>query len=237
MRLKHLISPVFGLISLATAFSASAVIINFETTPSILTGPSLFSAAGPAQDITVGGITVSGGVVLGFPTNFPAAPFGTAPNVYGTANHPAGGAVGDSSLLSTISINIDPGLSITTVEGLLFNGLIGQDTYNITAFSSSVAVDTVSFVDLPANLSSGFGVFRLNSGGAAIDLVTISTDLGGVFSGEWDFIIDTLAIGEPIENSVVPVPPALYLFGSGILGLVGIAKRRKSGYRGTGETA
>ena len=36
-------------------------------------------------------------------------------------------------------------------------------------------------------------------------------------------------IGDPVFTAVVvPVPPAVWLFGSGLLGLVGIARRRKT---------
>jgi hypothetical protein len=40
--------------------------------------------------------------------------------------------------------------------------------------------------------------------------------------GQWGYAIDTIAIGEPIENvAVVPVPAAAVLFGSGLIGLLG----------------
>jgi hypothetical protein len=29
-----------------------------------------------------------------------------------------------------------------------------------------------------------------------------------------------------VESSIVPIPPALWLFGSGLLGLIGIARKK-----------
>jgi hypothetical protein len=204
--------------------TASAIIIDFENVPSLSTGPSTFAAAGPAQDITVGGITFSGGVVLGFPTNFPAAPFSTPPNLYGTAYFPSESFVGDGSLQSTISIVISPSLGITTVEGLLFNGLTVPISYTIEAFSGTNVVDSVSF-NLAGNWQNGFDVFRLNSGGLAIDLVTITPDLAG---GEWDYFIDTIAFGEPIENILPGIPePETYAMLLAGLAVVGAAAKRR----------
>jgi hypothetical protein len=48
-----------------------------------------------------------------------------------------------------------------------------------------------------------------------------------VTRGQWDYVIDTIAIGEPIENvAVVPVPAAAVLFGSGLIGLLGSQWKR-----------
>ena len=66
---------------LALASDAKANIIDFETTPNIPLQGSLFTNAGPPQVITIDGVTITGGVVLGFPTNLPASPFATSPNL------------------------------------------------------------------------------------------------------------------------------------------------------------
>lgn len=225
----RLTALVTGFAFLALANSANAVIIDFESTPALATGPSLFANAGPAQDIVVGNVTISDGVVLGFPTYFPAIPFGTAPNVYGTAYHPSGGVNADPSLLSTLSITIDPADGVNTIEGLLFNGLIEMDSFKVEAFSASSLVDSVALNKLPSNLDEGFGVFRLDSGGSPIDLVTIAADLSGPLENQWDFAIDTIAINQAIET-VVPVPAALPLLltALGGLGLVRLGKKRQA---------
>ena len=228
--MKRIIGGAIGLLLAAEVNVAHAVIVDFETTPALAIGPSIFADAGPAQTITVGGITFSGGVVLGLPTFLPATPFATTPNLYGAANHPSGGAVGDPSLQPTLSITLDPAVGATTVEGVLFNGLIGLDSFLVEAFSGGSLVDAVALNDLPANLANGFDVFRLDSGGPIIDLVTIAADLSGVFPDEWDFFIDTVAINEPIENVLVDVaePPVLALLGLGLAMLVMARGRRRS---------
>jgi hypothetical protein len=204
----------------------SALIIDFESTPNLPLGPSFFSSAGPAQNIVVGGVTVKGGVVLGLPSFLPASIFSTTPNLYGTANHPSGGAVGDSSLQSMVSIEIDPSLGISTVEGLLVNGLIGEDNFTIEAYSGLTLVDSLFLIGISANVSSGYEVFKLDSGGLAIDLVTLRPSLDGPFSGEWDYFLDTLAIGEPIENVIrVAEPASIALLLAGIGCLMGMARR------------
>jgi hypothetical protein len=225
MKLRYLVcSSIFSAMAgLGLATSAEALIIDFEDTPNLLTGPSLFEDAGAAQEISIGGVTLNGGVVLGFPTNFFAPEFSTAPNVYGTAFHPSGGVVASPTLLPTVSISIDSGLAAQTVEGLLFNGLINLDTFTINAFSGGSVVDSLLFENVPSNLDAGFSVFRLNSGGSAIDLVEISADLGGSLPGEWDFFIDTVAIGVPIEDVLEPDNPTTVPEPSVVLSLCLIA--------------
>jgi len=211
---------------------ASAIIIDFEETPMLPEGASTFASAGPAQNISVDGVTFSGGVVLGDPTFLPATPLATTPNLYSTANHPSGDAVGDPSLLSTLSIAIDPLLEATTVEGLLFNGLIDTDTFVIEAFSQGMLVDSVTLANLPSNENQGFDVFRLDSEDLAIDSVTIAADLSGPLPNEWDFFIDTVAIGEPIENIIEEpdhnaVPEPSTVLGFLAFGGLSLAMKRK----------
>ncbi|MGI9490183.1 MAG: PEP-CTERM sorting domain-containing protein [Geminicoccaceae bacterium] len=223
--MKTIIAGAIGLFVATQMSIAHAIIIDFEDVPPLATGPSLFADAGPAQDITVAGVTFSGGVVLGFPTNFPASPFSTPPNVYASASSIV---AADPSLLPAISIALDPSVGATEVEGLLFNGLTVDDSFLVEAFSSSTVVASQSLVDLPPNFQNGFGVFRLASGGPVIDLVTITADLSGLLPDEWDFVIDTVAINEPIENVLVAVtePSTIGLLALAMAG-IGMARRRR----------
>ena len=161
-------------------------------------------------------MTIIGGVVLGYPANVPAIPFATAPNLYGTARFPEAG-ITEPSLLSTLTLTINPSSAVTSIEGLLFNGVPATKSCFIHAFSGAIEVDSESLLGLPGNLQSGFAVFRLNSGGAAIDRVTISPELTGVYPGNWDFFIDTLAVNERIENVPEAASLSLLAIGCGIL--------------------
>lgn len=202
------------------AFSS---IVDFEITPIISNASRTFGRAGPAQTIEVeGGVTFSGGVVIGLPTFLLESPFATSPNYYATANHPSGGVVGDPSLSSALSIDIAPSFGATTIEGLLLNGLNRSGSYTIEAFSNGALVDSVSLDNLSPNLSSGFDVFRLDSNGLSITSVLFSPDL---IDGEWDYFIDTIAINESIITAV-PLPAGIWLFVTGVAGLIGFKKSR-----------
>ncbi len=204
------------------AFGAQAFVVDFETIPELSVGPALFEDAGPVQEISVGDVIFDGGVVLGLPTFFPASPFGTAPNVYGTANHPSGRAVGDPSLSPYLSIDIDPGASTTTVEGLLFNGMIRDADYRIEAFAGAAIVDVVTFSSLAPNTAGGFELFRLSSDSAPITSILFTPDLS---DGEWDYVIDTIAFNESLAH-MIPQPGVVALFS--LVFLVFVARRQNA---------
>lgn len=220
LRMAAFTSVLLFLVSLQEA--AFAAIVNFETVPTIATGPSLFRNAGPAQTINVPGVaTFSGGVVLGFPTNFPASPFST-PRLWDGRSRFYSWC--RSSLNSSLSVSIAPTFKTTTVEGLLFNGFSQPVSYTIDAYSGSTLVDSVHFANLQSNFDSGFSVFRLDSGGPSISSVVFNPDKTST-GGRWDYVIDTIAIGEPIENvSPVPIPASAVLFATGLMGLAGMRR-------------
>lgn len=55
---------------------------------------------------------------------------------------------------------------------------------------------------------------------------TLSTTLAFTVFMEQGDVIEAFAEGGPEVVSAIPVPPAVWLFGSGLLGLIGIARRR-----------
>ena len=65
------------------------------------------------------------------------------------------------------------------------------------------------------NLTAGSDV----SGGVTVQFTAICGAVAGCFS---DLAIDNVTV------SAVPVPAAVWLFGSGLVGLVGIARRKKA---------
>jgi len=180
-----------GCLAMLSAAGAGAIVIDFETTPVLPVGASEFALAGPTQDIVVPGVaTVSGGVVLGFPTNFPAVAFSTEPNVYGTASEALVGA--DPSLLPTVTIAVDPAENAQLVEGLVLNGLTVVETFTVEAFGPGGLLGTVD-LEVPPNSASGFQTFSFT--GDPITSVTITPSRPGV---EWDYFVDSIAINESI---------------------------------------
>ena len=74
-----------------------------------------------------------------------------------------------------------------------------------------------------------------NQGGAANSAVTTTTTGAGAFSATWSATV----VGGAFDGQVgswtltgvatpVPVPAAAWLFGSGLIGLVGVARRRRA---------
>jgi hypothetical protein len=202
MRRIVVLSALFSLFALAA--NASTILVNFETLPVLPTGPSTFAAAGPAQTIIVPNVaTFTGGVVLGNETNLPAQSFGTAPNVYGTADF-------GTSLSSTLTITISSLFPTTEVSFPLFNGETSAQSYVVTAFNGATIVATQNLLNLPSNGSSGFGIVDLTA--ANITSVTITPTV----TSSWDFSIDSIALNEPVQQAFGPEPATFIYLGLGL---------------------
>jgi hypothetical protein len=188
-----------------------SILINFETTPALEQGPSEFSEAGPEQNISVDGVSIDGGVVLGDPGDLASYSEASPPNVYGTADYPAGGSFGDS-LPSTITIDIDPAVESYSVQGLLFNGMKTEENYEVYAYSGEEMVDSDLIPDLAPNTSaSDYTEFSVSSDGSPITEVTIAPDLvDSVVPGQWDYVIDNVDVQET-GTAAIPEPGPLGL--------------------------
>ena len=164
-----------------------------------------------------GAATFTGGVVLGFPTNFPAITYATSPNVYGTASTNIVGG-GDPALLPTLTIEIDPSNLVHEVSFPLFNGNTYPVSYTATAFDGLNQVAVQHFLNIPSNTSSGTSPADLLA--PNITSVTVSIDDP---SRGWDFLIDSVAFNQSVKAVVpgVPGPAALMVF------VIGAATRRR----------
>ncbi len=205
-----------------------------------------------------GGIRFSGGVLLQNPTEtgtmFPdVAGIAVGSVFYATANAPSSDAVpeNDSStnefpLSQAITISITEAEAVTSVQGILINGLATTpDTllaeYSISYFSGvdgDVLLNpgATSIGTLPSNQEFGSALFGFDTTtltgmmmGALITRIEITTP-GVQFPGtpdllEYDFLIDALSFNQPLNP--IPVPAAFPLFLSALIGGWLFARPRK----------
>ena len=189
----------FGLLTVAAAgtspANAAVALVDFENTPSLATGPSIYVAVPGPQTITTAPATFTGGVVLGFATFFPAIAFATKPNVYGSADFGNG-------LSKAISININPTFATTEVSFALFNGETFNQSYTVNAFNGATLVANQTLNSIAPNFNSGFGLVDLNNAGGITSVTIAPTGTPAV----WDFLIDTVAFNQNI-TSIINAPP------------------------------
>lgn len=126
----------------------------------------------------------------------------------------------DNSILSVQSVTIDSAWdSLISDGGSIDNGLGTVDGIYVNTFDSingNFVVATVEFLATGVGTSalnlSEFGLNPWASGGSLLNP---------------DFLNGSLTV-EAAPPSGVPVPAAAWLFGSGLLGLAGMARRRKA---------
>jgi hypothetical protein len=175
---------------------AGTALVDFENTPPLSAGPSIYVAVPGPQNISTAPATFTGGVVLGDATFFPAIAFATPPNVYGTADFGNG-------LPEQLSIAIDPAFTTTEVSFALFNGEVFNQSYIVNAFNGLSLVASQTLTNIAPNFNSGYGLTDLvNPGG--ITSVTIAPTGAPT---AWDFLIDTVAFNQNITSVVNPPPP------------------------------
>lgn len=188
----------------------TAYTVDFDDRP---LGPDTYAAAGPEQilDYAGGQIQFSGGVILGFPVNFPAVDFATEPNVYASSN------LGDPTLSDTLAIDINlGGAGASLVQGLLFNGESQVNDFMVTAYDLSGAVVDSAMYNIAANTDSGAAIFSMSSDSDNIyrvEFQEFNTD------GAWNMLLDTITF-----NREIPAPGSLLSLAG--LGLIASRRRR-----------
>jgi hypothetical protein len=179
------------------------------------TAASLLGAAGAASAATVGtdSVTTTGSTLLSTTTGS-----------------------GSGTLLSTGTYTIDQtqttsvallGATATITEIDTFTGTYAGGVFTPSSGTidntsctgpTSSALCGADTLNNPTAFSSVGGSFVFTSGGTLTSTI--------VSSGETDAV--TYTVGKGIPASTVPLPPAVMLLGSGLLGLVGTARRRRT---------
>lgn len=159
--------------------------------------------------------------------SFSISVFGNFDDVNGLG---AGGfdVIYDDSLFQvdtfTHALSVDPDLSCPGAAGCpSFDG---------------ASPDTIAFGNFGGLIASGAGSTLLGT----IEVTAIGVGTGAFslednpsFTGSWlDNALNQVAspsytgVSVTVESAVIPVPAAVWLFGSGLIGLVGMARRKKA---------
>ena len=167
--------------------------------------------ADPILGFAVGATTGSAGSTFGFTLNLPIALSGTI--------------FADSSVSYSLSSLSDAGAQVAPVVGSNIVSAFEVDTSVGGKSSLNKGVDvgsTFFFTGGPETQNSSiFTASNSFTGDLAYDLMTVKID----FSLTPD---STVGISGFVQQVVVPIPAAVWLFGSGLLGLIGIARRKKA---------
>ena len=121
-----------------------------------------------------------------------------------------GGVPGDD--LSVVGA-VDLGMS-GSFSGVLLTG-------EITGFGFQDSGGTTDFYDFTFTLTGGL-LAPLYSPTLGVSLTSEQSNFAGVFTADFD------GEAKGTLGAVIPVPAAVWLFSSGLLGLVGIARRKKA---------
>jgi hypothetical protein len=157
-----------------------------------------------------------------------------------------GGVVLDSEQWIAGQFNISDAYTISSVEGWLSGagtfttalytdngaGVPEVELYSEQFLSETEAYGWNGAYGLDWTLPSGtyWLAFEVRAGDTGAGAMPQNAPLplaDYAFTGQGSWQPDISAIGVGMRISAVPIPPALWLFGSGLLGLVGISRRKK----------
>jgi len=141
---------------------------------------------------------------------------------------------GDFSGLLTFESNLfDPGITVS--GGDIINALVGWTfTYSgITRTDSSplFANTSGSFFNVDSSLNPESSLICARGSGNVCDPINAITFYrDGVGTDEYAFtpLSGSGLVTNPIIVAPIPVPAAVWLFGSGLLGLIAVARRKKT---------
>ena len=141
-----------------------------------------------------------------------------------------GGTFGGSVELSWDSAQVQLNETVATINAsLVANGFAtgnSNPAQSIFITASSLRVDVINFAGAPATFDLfSFDLQALSPPVPNGDVIIVN---GTVLTDGWEIPLGRTVnfTNAEINVSAVPVPAAAWLFGSGLIGLVGIARRR-----------
>jgi len=115
-------------------------------------------------------------------------------------------------------------LSIIDKDGAIHLGNVRKHA----DFTTSIVLNanTNYWIGMSGDSSQGFNDIKQSGLLGGVDDSSMATFSGTTFDSMSPTHVGDMAFR--LHGAVVPLPPAVYLFGSGILGLVGLARRKQS---------
>ena len=115
----------------------------------------------------------------------------------------------------TLNINFNNSITAFGLDLGVFSGY--PDTASITVYGADGITVIASISNISLGSSGGIDTFIGFYGVGPIGAVNIS-------GSQWSPLVDNVSFG----NVVIPIPAAVWLFSSGLIGLIGIARRKKA---------
>lgn len=204
------------------------------------------NTSSPLIEFAGGAVTFSGGVILRDPANTDSDPMAPTffPGVYfGTAFSPTT-SINQLGYFNPITIDIDASENFTNISGSLLSGLntnapentlMELASYEVSFYSGTtlLGTDSTGDVGFTDTTTFSFDSFSMQSAimGAAITKVEILANpldlnsMDSITQNEWDFLLDFVTLESGMNP--VPVPAALPLFMSALLGGWVVARPKK----------
>jgi hypothetical protein len=198
----------------STNHYASALGVTFQSidTMGTLVGGMLFSWNNGSHLVSI--VMDAGQMFAGLPGLMGGGPTNSISGTYSAVSN--GGGTPDSGLPASADI------TTAIVRTSTLNTASGCDGLTLATQVNAYTINTnMANVGTCTNAGNGFGTDDSIGGDP------MTSPSFGDFNGNFDILSVHFDSFVPTPPTVVPVPAAVWLFGSGLLGLVGIARRKK----------
>ena len=196
------------------------------------------------QSSPISASVISGGIPIGFLNQWL-----NVSNIAITPNDALSGmsilddGIANLTFGTTYQLTYEPGAVLNIAAGpdlVLFDARYDAGSYMVSTsydnFANEIFIPIADFLDTTVSRDYYFGgvpdeIFSTDIWGATIELSLLGVPQGvtvdhirvrGVGA---ETSADFIGVGS-FTGSLIPIPPAVWLFGSGLLGLVGIARRK-----------